>query len=108
MAEFTKVAKEYVRLCESHPNCMSSCPMNQYRDKAIMCRYWTLVEEPEKAEKIIMEWAAEHPVKTNGNIFKDTYGFDLEYLFILTDAKGREEWAKHVYKEPEDEHDGTV
>lgn len=102
MAEFTKVAKEYSRLCSAYPSCHDldkECPMNKARDKAYVCRYWTLCIDPEKAEEVIMNWAKENPVKTNRDKFKEVFGFDPVILDIWNQRGG--EWLFEEYKEPE-------
>ena len=35
-----------------------------------------LLECPQEAERIIMGWAKEHPVKTNADKFKEVFGFE--------------------------------
>lgn len=58
MTDFVKVAKEYKKMCDSYRDC-SKCPIRQVIDSAYTCRYWTLIENPEKAEEVIMKWAKE-------------------------------------------------
>lgn len=64
MAEFQEVAKMYDRLCKSYDECYK-CPMFRIEDKndQIACRYWTLIVDPETAEKVILHWSKEHPIK---------------------------------------------
>ena len=102
MAEFKTVMKEHDRMCSSFSSDCKGCPLNSIKISPFTCSKW-IFDNPYEAEEVIMKWAEKNPVKTNRDKFKDTYGFDLEYLFILTDGKGREEWANHVYKEPKDE-----
>lgn len=99
MAEYQEVAKTYDRLCESYDECYK-CPMFRNRDKndPIACRYWALLVNPKKAEKIIMTWAKEHPVKTNADKFKEIFG-DEPYTITLFDDNFIR-WLREEYKEP--------
>lgn len=104
MADFTKVAKEYSRMCSAHPNCYcydgtNKCPIDEAKDKSIICRYWTLVVDPEKAEEVIMKWAKEHPPVSNLDKFKEVFGFDPladKHLMCATPIVG---WFGKEYKE---------
>lgn len=104
--EFTKVTKEYSRLCSAYPNCndgTNECPINKARDKTCVCRYWILMVDPEKAEEVILEWAKENPVTTNRDKFKEVFGFDPltdKHLMCGTPIVG---WFGKEYKEPSDD-----
>lgn len=53
MADYQEVAKMYDRLCDSYDECYK-CPMFRHlgvRNDQIACRYWTLIVDPETAEK---------------------------------------------------------
>lgn len=99
MAEFTKVAKEYSRMCSAYPDC-NECPINKARDKTCVCRYWVLVVDPEKAEEVIMDWAKEKPPITNNDKIKEIFGLDFKSTF--TASPWTLEWLNEEYKEPED------
>ena len=95
MAElFVKVAKELTRMCNTYEHCYD-CPINKVKDKAYACRYWVLLQNPEKAEEVIMKWAKEHSVKTNRDKFREVFGMD-----IIT---YQDDWANQEYKEPKKE-----
>lgn len=74
MAEFVEVIKHKKRmckeracgLCEIGNGCMSGQHCNSY-----------MMENPEKAEEIIMKWAEENSVKTNADKFKEVFGVDI-------------------------------
>ena len=57
---------------------------------------------PEDAEKDIMQWAAEHPIKTNGMKFKEVFGFDPFALPIFS-VNGGGNWLKEEYKWEQDD-----
>lgn len=99
MADFKEVAKQYARMCNTYPNCGRDCPINKFRPAVTVCRYWTLMENPETAEKVIMDWADKHPPVTNRDKFKEIFGFDFSYKFnaSLHDIA----WLDGEYKEPE-------
>ena len=61
-------------MCAFYKHC-DNCPINKVKDKAVVCRYWTLIKNPEKAEEIVMKWVTEHPIKTNGTKFKEVFGY---------------------------------
>lgn len=98
MADFVKVAKEYTRMCSNSDNC-GECPIQKLRDKTYVCRYWILVVDPEKAEEAIMQWAKEHPVKTNAKKFAETFGIN-PLLMDWWNTRGAD-WLMEEYKEPE-------
>lgn len=100
MAEFVKVAKEYNRICDSY-ECGNDCPLNKVRDKAVVCRYWTLLVNPEKAEEVVMKWAKEHPAKTNAKKFIEVFGFPISQKFPVSEYDS--EWLNKEYKEPKDD-----
>lgn len=85
MAEFQMVVSEYQR-------------MN--RTGYLKANYdeWVL-QHPEQAEKIIMEWAAEHQIKTNRDKFKEVFGID--YFDPL--PGGVSAWLTAEYKGGQDE-----
>lgn len=60
MAEFVKVIKERNRMCDHFISCGSGCPMYEVINIALPCHDW-IYKHPEKAEHIILKWAAEHP-----------------------------------------------
>lgn len=93
MADFQEVTKMYGRLCDSFDDCRK-CPMFRNRDKndKIPCSYWTLIVDSETAEKVILDWAKKHPVKTNRDKFREVFGMD-----IIT---YQDDWANQEYKEP--------
>ena len=103
MAEYQEVTKQYARMCDSFNrygyNHCSECPLNSVRTKANTCAYWAFITDPEMAEKIIMTWATEHPVKTNNDKFKEIFGFPISQKFPVSEYDS--EWLNKEYKEPE-------
>lgn len=75
MAEFKTVMGEFQRLCFGRK--CGSCPIGTrvYNETASYCYCSVWVKNhPEEAERIIMRWAAEHPIMTNGMKFKEVFG----------------------------------
>ena len=100
MAEsFAEVVKEYKRMCNLSERC-SNCPMNKSKDSAYTCRYWMLHVDPEAAEKVILDWAAEHPVKTNRKKFKEVFGIDFSDLYNSGFSRCIQNWLEKEYEEP--------
>ena len=62
MAEFSTVMRELHRMCKSGEYEYDDC-------------YQTVKEMPEEAEKIIMQWAAEHPPETMLQKFKELFPY---------------------------------
>lgn len=58
MAEFQEVMRQYKRMCRYYPAC-EECPLyNMYAG----CSCSRCIRDyPDEAERIIMDWAAEHP-----------------------------------------------
>ena len=75
MAEFVEVMKQKERMCNAMrcENCVLASGNNNTGDS---CNYF-VIGYPKQAEKIIMNWAKEHPVKTNADKFKEVFGYDL-------------------------------
>lgn len=73
MAEFVEVIKQKERMCDSFSECIK-CPLakNNIRD----CVAFEF-HNAEEAEKIIMEWAKEHPVITNREKFNEVFGVEF-------------------------------
>ena len=100
MAEYTEICKVFKRMCNSFDEC-SKCPMNKARDSAYTCRYWMLCVDPEAAEKVILNWAKENPVKTNCQKFTEVFGFSPYTLTIF--KVNSVEWLESEYKEPKND-----
>ena len=96
MAEFQEVANEIKRMC-NRLKC-SECPLGSKNTLANgTCTTWTL-QNSEKAESIVMKWAAEHPIKTNGMKFKEVFG---DHVVWETD-EDMEAWLNTEYKEEQE------
>ncbi len=72
MTEFKTVMREFQRLCSGRK--CGSCPIGIYNESALYCSVW-VKNHSEEAERIIMEWSAAHPIKTNGMKFKEVFGY---------------------------------
>lgn len=60
MAEFVDVVKQKARMCRVINNCTVCGLSNNNNSKGLNCSV-LMMEHPEEADKIIMEWAAAHP-----------------------------------------------
>ena len=78
MAEFQIVAKEKRRMCSERP--CADCPISM---SETACSIW-MFSHPEKTEQIVMQWATEHPIKTNGMKFEEVFGFTLHHKFCVS------------------------
>lgn len=65
MAEFMTVMNEYYRMCAKNIRC-DSCPLSSINNgnNGVSCQM-SVCKSPKIAERIIMQWSAEHPVMTN-------------------------------------------
>lgn len=96
MAEFQEVARQFKRLCDSQKFC-DDCIMHENR--GINTCYRFMMEEPMKAEEVVMEWAAEHSRVTNRMILHEVFGKDIfESYKPILDA-----WLDSEYKGGQDE-----
>lgn len=97
MAEFQKVVKERKRMCEQYDTCIY-CPLSELQklDKGNgACRVVAL-EYPEEAERIIMQWASEHPLVTNRKKFEEVFGFNIATMFEVNCRNA--DWLDEEYK----------
>ena len=93
MAEFAKVAAEMTRMCRCYAGFCKECPLGF----AASCKNWVLAQSAE-AEQIIMQWAAEHPVVTNGAKFEEIFGVPFWAISCgVTPAISK--WLRSEYKE---------
>lgn len=93
MAEFAKVAAELTRMCRRYDGFCKECPLGF----ALSCRNW-VTSHPKEAEEIIMKWAAEHPVITNGAKFEEVFGVPF-WAISCGVTPGIAKWLRSEYKE---------
>ena len=92
MAEFAKVAAEVTRMCRHYEGFCKECPLGF----AASCRNW-VIGQPEEAEEIILKWAEEHPVVTNGTKFEEVFGVPFWAISCgVTPAISK--WLRSEYK----------
>ena len=60
MAEFSEVMKQFDRMCKSNPGCID-CPLSKPAPYPDDCSVRVFINDPERIESTIMQWAAEHP-----------------------------------------------
>ena len=115
--EFKEAIKTRKRMCDYYKNC-NCCPIEKFEDGCMI----TLegAEELDEYERILEEWAKEHPIMTNADKFtevmKNTFGEYLEKTEIKEVCVGRIraikcihnceeclEWWNEEYKEPKKE-----
>lgn len=95
MAEFQMVMQELQRMCNSCKTCRQ-CRINDIRNDE--CDVW-IARNPKEAEQIIMQWAAEHPTKTNGMKFREVFGEDMIAMLKYTPLG---DWLDAEYKGGQD------
>ena len=59
-----------------------------------------MMEQPMKAEEIVMQWAKEHPHVTNAEKFEEVFGDRPFSIMLFNDDFIK--WFQEEYKEPED------
>lgn len=94
MAEYITVMREYERMCNSDMGC-DNCQVSASNNGTGTSCYQFIRKSPEKAERIIMKWAEEHPVITNAMKFKEIFSYDFQDAF---GALGCSEWLDDEYK----------
>ena len=93
MAEFQTVMAQAARMCSSHKLC-TSCLIG--KNRVVSCRAF-MFEHPEEAEEIVMKWAAEHPLVTNGTKFFEVFGVPFWAISCgFTPAISK--WLRSEYK----------
>ena len=97
MAEFQKVMQERQRMCNSYRSCCQ-CRINAVLND--ICTVW-ITKNPEEAERIIMKWAAEHPIMTNARKFEEVFGFSFYYRFGGSEVDTA--WLAEEYKGGQDD-----
>ena len=98
MAEFAKVVTEKNRMCEAHNEYCYGCPLDaETRGTDIPCPEF-LEKSPDEAEQIIMQWAAEHPLVTNGAKFEEIFGYPFWAISCGT-TSAISQWLRSEYKE---------
>ncbi len=97
MTEFITVMREYNRMCEKSMKC-ENCPIvSSNNGRGVACHLFVR-KFPEEAERIIMQWAAEHQVMTNRRKFEEVFGFNIASLFDVNNRHVAE-WLCEEYKE---------
>lgn len=98
---FQETMDIYKRLCEHHHkrNSCKECPVSSSKNYTKkLCRDF-LIENTDKAEPILKQWAAEHPVKTNeqkcNEMFLEVFG--MQYATALMHP----DWWHQEYVEPD-------
>lgn len=86
---FVEVAKAKERMCNTHNTICNGCDLLNFfpdGDCEEMC-----LKFPEQAQEIIMQWAKEHPAKTNADKFKEVFGYNIDPSICgkLEDCNGR-------------------
>jgi len=110
MAEFVRVMKEKKRMCEMLPTC-ANCHIYRLMSEQT-CLQW-IPQHLEEAEHIIMQWAAENPIKTNRMRFEEVFGCGIVthevheaipgHVKILNASDEEfEEWLNAEYKGAQD------
>ena len=97
MDEFQKVMSEWNRMCHYYDEC-TPCLIRKASGNVVgetTCTLWVR-NHPEEIERIIMQWAAEHPIKTNGMRFREVFGQPYEHLFEANGFIKR--WLSQEYK----------
>lgn len=95
MAEFITVMREYERMCNSMhcDNCKVATGNN---GTGASCLQF-IRKFPGKAQRIILQWASEHPIMTNRRKFTEVFGFDVATMFEVN--HGNADWLDEEYKD---------
>ena len=70
-----EVARIYKRICKNYTDRCYACPLDLYGHAS--CTTF-IIDEPDQAEKILLEWEANNPVPTNRDKFFEMFG-DRKY-----------------------------
>ena len=94
MADFQTVMAQAARMCKSHELC-TSCPVGKIR--TINCRKF-IFDHPDEFEEIVMKWASENPLVTNGDKFKEIFGYPF-WAVSCGSTSAISQWFRSEYKE---------
>ena len=95
MAEFQTVMRERKRMCKQIGDC-SKCPISFQNNQTQSFCSTFMAESPEDAERIIMQWADEHPIMTNRRKFEEVFGFAPATMFEVN--PGNADWLDGEHK----------
>lgn len=96
MAEFQNVVRELQRMCK---NGCADCPIRSAKEGIEpFCSKW-MKKYSAETERIIMQWAREHPLKTNGMKFKEVFGDHV----VWESNEEMVAWLNAEYKGVQDE-----
>lgn len=104
--EFKEFCKEVQRICDYHlydKGCCGECPLNPFTNDKIRCLE-NVIYYPDESERIVGEWAKEHPLITNGDKFKEVFGLDINITdggTLHIDTRNYISWLKSEYKTPQ-------
>lgn len=74
MAEFVEVMRQRMRMCAAMGDNCSGCEFYKIGRSTASPRCIEVIENsPERAETIIMDWAAEHPEKTMKDVLLEKF-----------------------------------
>ena len=71
MAEFLEVARQWGRICKANGDDCDGCVLRA-PGGILTCRVYA-PKQPERFEKTVMAWAAEHPEKTMLDVFYEKF-----------------------------------
>lgn len=95
MTEFITVMREYSRMCDESIRC-EECPIaSKNNGRGVACHLFVR-QFPKEAERIIMQWAAEHPITTNQVKFREVFGVDI--LDLVSPSVDIHDWIQKEYK----------
>lgn len=86
--EFVEVMKHRKRMCNSIRACQY-CPLYSGNNGISVICHDIIITHPEEAEKIIMKWAEEHPIKTNRQVFEEVLKEKFGDTFDMPRLMGR-------------------
>ena len=94
MAEFVTVMEERKRMCKEFV--CDKCPLGNHNISSVSSCVGWMCSHPAEAERIIMKWASEHPIKTNRQKFKEVFGF--EFTDRVPESQYHREWLDAEYE----------
>ena len=104
---YQEAMRIYERMCSYNKDKCRSCPISEENNALSKLCPEFITEDPDKAEPILKQWAAEHPAKTNRDKFVEVFGnieiFDTDCGHSCGTVPCRTcNWWKQEYVEPEE------
>lgn len=96
MADYKTVMREYDRMCNNNGSTCVNCPISARNNGSGIACTSLMCDFPEKAERIVLQWAEKTPIMTNRRKFEEVFGFNIATMFEVN--RGNADWLDEEYE----------